>query len=244
MKNYFKYIGIGFALISFIGTIFYLFEQKNKQIRSLKNEVIEKAVLIKESEGMYSKVVNDLAKEKELKQKIESEFQELSKILKERKERPVQIVEQILQMPFRIDTVNVYDTIIQEKSTQIATFYYPDQNDYFASVDVSFQGGIGIGKFNFNPLPVNLVVTQKDNGLYTAYAESHDFIEFSKVDVNTLPMEPQFPDKPYKFYLGGGIGYIEGFKFYTAGSVRWKDHIMDVNVFGFSGITLGYKRPL
>lgn len=244
MTKYIKEIGIAFAVLSTIGFLFYQFQKKNEQIEKLKGEVIEKSELIKEKDGLYSNIVNDLNTEKQLKQKIENELKELSVIIKERNEKPVQIIEQVLQMPFRIDTVEVYDTIINEKDHYFAEFFYPDQDDYFAHTRVQMSGGIGVASWHFEPLELNLTITQTESGLFNSYMEGPEWIVVKDLQVNTLPMQPQFPEKPYKFYLGGGLGYIEGFKFYTSGSVKYKDHMIDLNLFGFSGITLGYKRPL
>lgn len=240
----FKQYGIYFAILSLMGMVFYQFNEKNKEINELKKTVLVKDTLIFEQVGLYSKLVNDMRSVKELSSIIDSISSELASLIKERKERPIQTIKQVIEIPSKADTVIVRDTLIKGKPIQFASFYYPRESDYFASVDVSILDGVGVGKFHFMPLELNLAVVEGQDGMYKAYLDGPDFITVGELTVNSLPMKPQFPEKPYKFYLGGGLGYIEGFKFYTSGSMKYKDHMIDLNLFGFSGITLGYKRPL
>lgn len=242
--QFIKQYGVYFAIASLMGMIFYMFNQKNKEINELKKTVLEKDTLMHEQVGLYSKLVNDMRTVKELSTIIDEMGSELAQLIKKENERPIQTIRQVIEIPSASDTIVVYDTIIDKTIYQQGTFYYPNNSNYFASVDVSILDGVGVGEFHFKPLELALAVVEGKDGMYKAYLDGPDFINIGELTVNTLPMKPQFPNKPYEFYMGGGFGYVDGFKFVTTGGVKIKNHMILANLAGFSGGWLSYMRPL
>lgn len=103
--------------------------------------------------------------------------------------KPVSVTRTIIQ-PVRIEKET--DTIEREGDSIRIVDFYPDKLNPFLKYTNNFSliTNTGNSSFNFNPITLTQVVTEKDGGLYQIDFKTPDFLQVNSIDIQTTPMAP------------------------------------------------------
>lgn len=165
-----------------------------KQAIELKKLKIKNDELKKVGDGHYQKLVADTLTKKQLQKEIES--------LKLKVKDGV-IVEKIVLVPTEVE--KPIDSISISQDSITIEDYYPDRDGWFAkySAILKFADSTSVGKFTFTELPISLVISQGEDGIFKADLKAPEFITVGSLDVQALPMTP--PKIDNFGWLAGGM---------------------------------------
>lgn len=206
---------------------FVMLNQHRKELKeredAYKSVILERDSLRKVSDTQYQKLVDDRLKQKEL-DKIIADL----KIKLDAK--PKTIIETVF-VPVDKETP-IGDIIVVNDSVSIND-YYPKKEGYFIkyAAKIDTKTASGIGKFSFQPFNVNLVLSQRKDGIYQLDTQVPEWMSVSGIQVRSLPLDAQKTDN---FGLLLGVGYGKDFSQVredyvriTTG-IRWKKIYLEV----------------
>ena len=222
------------AIVLFGITIFVARNKQNTirkqyeiEMLNMKEVLIEASCTIEESEGLYSRVVNDLHTSKSLIKDLEQDNVNLAALLKRKKERPLVVTKlKLVPVPMK-DTVKVFVTKIDTADVNSASTYsftskYPSEDDaYIIHKGVLSDSTLQV-EWRFEPFNSTLVVSERVKGVYEVTAGVPYWINVKSVSVNSIPLRPITPKKSNGFMIGvsthrsdigslavgGSIGYM------------------------------------
>lgn len=161
-------------------------------VSGLKAELLSRDSLIRINDSLVTCLVHDV----ETYRTIASRLPARIKV-----DRPIMVT--------KVEYVYVTerDTITQTVDGMIDS-YYPDANDWVIRHWVyPYTDGSYFGEWEFRPVQLDLVINEKQKGLYEAQLAGPSFLQVRDLKVNSLPLE-NVPTKPTAgVIVGGGVGY-------------------------------------
>lgn len=196
-------------------------KEKAELLRQVRIEKIKNDSLVNLGEGMYTKLVADTLTLKQLNKLNDSLKLELKnpKIITE-------IVTIIKEIEKPIDNVQVKDSIVTIED------FYPSKKDKFITYNskININTSKGIGKFRFEKLPITLGIGQNKDGTYYVNTKLPEFMEVTKLDVQSQPIVEEVEDN-FGWLVGVGAGndYQYGNKYLTLSTgIRYKKLYLEV----------------
>lgn len=161
--------------------------------RELKNYKIRNDSLTKVSEGHYKKLVADTLTKKQLRQKVDS--------LELKVKKPIIIT----KTEYKFKDIETEGSIKQTDSTMFYTDYYPQKENPF----IVYQSNVNKiketfeGSFTLNPISIDFVFSQNEDGTYQLDTKLPDFISVTSIDIESIPLEETFiSEKTFTTFAG------------------------------------------
>lgn len=179
-----------------------------EKIRESNARIIQMDKLKKESDGQYSKLVDYYSTQKDMMAEITQKNKELSKLIKSQGERILMLNSSIISLE---GSVNSGDIAVDELDSNVIhlSMKYPDSDDPF----INWKGRIFrdsktySGEWNFGKLPIEIILTETDRGLWKSRLVGPDWLKVDSINVKSLPASSFSPKDEYRkvgFILGGG----------------------------------------
>ncbi len=211
IKKNWKYIIGGIIALA---AIYLLFIKPNlelkaleKQNETLKKEVLAKDTLQKLADGKYSKLVNTFNSTNDLNKILKTELSVIYDSIKNRKEKVLSINQNNITFKPKTNTVIVY---VNKDSTYSFTSFYPQKDKYFIKYNgtLDTKSKTVTDDWSFTNFNLNVVMTQRKDGLWDSYLDGPEFLKVNSIKVNSLPAKDYIPtaEKQKLFVLYGGLG--------------------------------------
>lgn len=220
------------------------------QIRETNKEIVKNSKLIKEKDGQYSKLVNNFNTQKDLLNQLKEENKDLYKTIKKNDEKLLMITNTLVTLQKQV--IEGFGKFNPKDSNLIdLSLKYPNDRDWFISWDGSINKNTAFykGNWNFGKLPLKVVLTQTENGLWNSRLIGPEWLVVDNMEVNALdpkemPPVPYIPQpRNYGFMLGGG--YVKSFStaindaLSVGAGFYFKNHSIIIN--GTSNNTLNFN---
>lgn len=171
----------------------------DKYETELRKEKLKRDTLQKINEGLYSKLIADTLKKKEL----EKEIKELGIKLKEAlavgeiELQPETIIKEV------IDTVYI-DSL---KRTAYIKDFYPDKEEVFVeySANIDIEKGTTSSRWEFRPIPINIVMGYNDKNELVVLSKVPEYIKINNLSLQSRPQE-KTKKKTFGWITGVGAG--------------------------------------
>lgn len=168
----------------------------NKEIEKLRESIIQKDVLREVSDGHYQKLVNDMSNTRDILKSIKESNKELYELIEEGNKKP------ILHTQMEIEWKTKTDTFYVEKDGKFDIFY-PNVEERFISYKGILKDSTLKGDWTFNPIKLDLVISEMDNGIFEADLKGNKWVKVNSLKVNSLPLSPTVTSK-FNWKVGGG----------------------------------------
>lgn len=159
--------------------------------QGIKAELLARDSMIRISDSLVTCLVHDVETYKTIAARVPKRI---------KVDRPVMVT--------KIEYVYVTerDTIMQTVDGMIDD-YYPDANDWVIRHWVyPYTDGTFFSEWEFRPVELDLVVNEKQKGLYEAQLAGPSFLQVRDLKVNSLPIDP-IVTKTSGVVIGVGVGY-------------------------------------
>jgi hypothetical protein len=229
IKSISKWWPIILALLALSGSVALWLKQNRDRITGLKRAVLARDSMILVRDGLYTKLVDDTKKEKDLRKKLEEQYQDIYKIVKRLEEKPGQIIETVITAPSKKDTITLRDTIIQDIAYPMFRDYYPSKENYFIEHTSIIGKDVAEGYWSFTDIPLGIIITQEKTGMWKSYLDGPDWLTVSSLEVNSLPIKSVTFDPPKIEWLGGGgagFGFDKEFYFLGSFGAKFQKNIL------------------
>ena len=223
-------------------------EKIYEEQQEMNKRIVELDTTTKEKEGQYAKLINIYNTEKDLLKQLRDENNELLDLIKDQNERLLMINNTVISLQSQIN--DGFGQFNQHDSSLInLSLKYPNDTDWFINWDGTVNTGTARynGEWKFGELPLQVVITETERGIWKSRLIGPDWLLVNSIDVNSLPPE-ELGSKPEKrnigFLLGGG--YINSFDqnvtsnaFSLGTGLYFKNHSLIIN--GTTNKTLGFS---
>lgn len=241
-----KYININLYLVLIIiGLIIFGWIAKQGYDKKLEKAYtdnrtlkINKDELVKVNNEQYRKLVGDTLTQKQLNKIVDSLKLKLDA-------KPTTIIETVF-VPVN-DSGEIDDVIVSNDSIIIEDYYPKKENyfvKYFAKIIISKENGIG--EFSFNPVELNLVISQREDGIYQLDTKTPNWLLINNINIQSIPLTLNKIDT-FGWIVGGGYGKdyntSENYLKLSAG-FRWKKFYLLGNVLTNKNIDVGINLEL
>lgn len=240
--------GLIMILIVILLLMFWNNSRQQKKLQDKIEEgnkmIIEMDSLTKEGDGQYTKLVNYFNTEKDLNNQLKEQNKDLYKLIKKQDERLLMINNTVItlqgQLTEGFGSINQTDTNLIDLKLK-----YPSESDNFISWDgvVNRKNAFYSGEWSFGKLPLQLVMTETDRGIWKHRIIGPDWLVVDSMEINSLPL-PTI-EKPKNFGVLFGGGYVHSFNTVSPNAVtvgvgiRFKSHNLIIN--GTSNQQLGFN---
>lgn len=221
VENFYK-ISIGILVLLLFWVLVTLDRLKSdsaEQMDSLKKSIIASDLLIKESEGRYSKLVDYYRTEKELKNELKDSNKELYEVVKKQNERILSLANSIVTLK---SIINEGFGNIDKVDTNLINLAltYPSEKDPFVKWDgfVRKDNAKYKGQWTFGKLPIQILVTEESRGLWKHRIVGPDWFIVDSLDVKSLPPD-QYPPSEKKIQYLLGASYLHPLNNANTGSI-------------------------
>jgi uncharacterized membrane-anchored protein YhcB (DUF1043 family) len=195
----------------------------------------------KESEGQYAKLVDYFNSEKDLNKKLREDNKDLQKEIKKQGEKLLMISDAVITLDGKISEGSI-EVDEQDTTAFNMNLTYPDPESPF----INWKGKIFperkayIGEWKFNELPLKIVLTETQRGLWNTRVIGPEWMKLDSLQVNSLPPEEFSPKREItKIGLLVGGGYARSLRpnGTDAFSVGVGMHILDKHIVMLNGTT-------
>lgn len=162
-----------------------------RKTKNFQKDLAKNAVLIKEKDGQYAKLVDNVNSERSLRKQFKAENEDLHKQLKDKGERLLYYQSVIASFVPTKDTTILYRDTGSNGSDFIFTLNYPKENSF-----ITYDGKIFVkssriqGEWSFDKLPLKIVLTETSTGNWNSRIVGPDYFVVTAMEVEALP-----PDK-------------------------------------------------
>lgn len=218
MKNLKIALAVALVVVSV-----WVYISNTKQIKELttdkeklEKEILEKDTMIVYGKGVYSKLVNQFNTSKNLNDVLKRENKNLFEQIQKNKERILSNTGFTVSMkPKETLSYNV-KILVKENDNGLkdSTFNYTAKYPTDVNPFIEYEGNVDYknklvrSKWNFNPAKVNVVLTEKENGMWNTYVDAPEYFQIGDLTVNSLPKAEIVKVKEKKVSLYGGAGYM------------------------------------
>lgn len=206
-KNYIIWIVVIGVIAFFALKIYSSFNKVNEENTLLKKEILAKDTLDQIAPGKASKLDNTFATAGDLNTQQKTQDASLLDTIKKRNETILSLSNIVLSMQ---NQKQITPVIENKDSTYSFTSYYPKKDSAF----IQYDGNLNTktkqlnDTWSFNPLKVNVTLTQRKDGLWDTYLDAPTFVKIDSIKVNSLPPAKYVPTAQQQklFVLYGGLG--------------------------------------
>jgi uncharacterized membrane-anchored protein YhcB (DUF1043 family) len=164
----------------------------------------------KERDGQYAKLVNTFISQSDLLGELKDQNKDLYKQLKKNDEKLLMMNNTIVSLRGQI--AEGFGQFNPEDSTVIdLDLKYPNDTDWF----VNWKGSVDSktayykGDWKFGKLPLQVILTETDRGIWNSRLIGPDWLLVDSIDVKALKPKETREMRKFGFMLGGG--YIKSF---------------------------------
>lgn len=183
-------------LLLLLGWQTYSGARKTEEISNIKVELFARDSMIRINDSLVACLVHDLETYKTLAELVPDHI-----VVR----KPVLVTK--VEYVYRTER----DTIFTQPDGMLEDFY-PDRNEWVIRHWITpFSDGTFFSDWEFKPVKLDLVINEKERGLYEAQLSGPAFLEVRDLKVNSLPFDPP-PSQKGGVVIGGGVGY------------NWKDN--------------------
>ena len=220
--GFWRWFGTILAGLVIIGLGYYIVrrEVKYKLIQSqLEQQLgkLEKVVSTKDSLIFsYSAMIDNYSNtERQLRKEVRQWGEDYARLADSKDHRILSLAKYNATLQNQIDTLGVRLSTIDSILTVEIEDYYPDKKDYF----VKYYGLVQLGsdnpviarEFSFNPILIKATVVEKPDGSWYQTVSAPSWVNFDKIQVQSLPPDKYVPSKPkIKFLAGAGSAMVFG----------------------------------
>ena len=220
-----------------LGSAWYNRSQQNKlyqKIQEGNKMIVDMDKTTKEDDGQYVKLVDYFNTEKELNQQLKNQNKKLYDLIKKQDEKLLMINNTVVSLQGQI--AEGFGSFNEEDTNLIdITLNYPNDEDNFITWDgsVNKNNAFYSGKWKFGQLPLQVIMTETDRGLWKSRLVGPDWLLVDSIEVNSLPLPVISEKSNFSLVLGGG--YINSFDpngtnaVSIGGGLRFKDHRLIIN---------------
>ena len=201
--------------VGFIGKGYY--EGKiGREQQAYKSLVLKNDTLQKVNDTQYRRLVADTLTKGEMSRLIDS-----LGIALDAKPKVVIQTEIIIK-----EVIKYVDSIEIEGDSIHVVDHYPSKEDYFVRYqnDISISTQTGVSKFTFIPVDISIVLSQREDGIFTSDIKVPEYMEVSSVDIRALPFTPTVKNN-FGWLIGAGAGKDlnkKGTSLRISGGLRYK----------------------
>lgn len=183
------------------------------QLQEQNKMIVEMDKTTKEKDGQYAKLVNYFATQKELNEDLSRTNKDLSNTIKKQGEKLLMLTNTVISFRNEFSegfiSVNPEDSSIFDMSLK-----YPNSEESFVHWDGSVFTNTRTykGEWSFKKLPLQIVLTETDRGLWKTRLVGPEWLVVDSIEVKSLPPS-EFDNSPKttKFGIMLGGGYIKSF---------------------------------
>lgn len=227
MKKEFIYlIVVALICLGFLTKSHFDNKRWEKIAENYREMVIKSDSLRQDDRGIYMKLANDMHSEKTLRKLLEEENSDLATSIRKDKSQIRSLTQLVASLRDKEGEQDLPDTAFDSVAKTITfTSFYPDQDNIFAT----FSGVINtrtkklIEKWEFEDIPIDLVLTETEDGLFELKSDVPDFLTISDIKVDMLPTEDEKGLGNFGWIVGGGYK-----KLFTSDGNKVKEY--DLNV--------------
>jgi len=187
-------------------------------------EILRNDKLKQISETQYQKLVADSLTQRELNKLVAE--------LNLKLDAKPKIIEKIVFVPKEIE--KPIDSVIVEGDSIHIIDHYPQKENYFVrySNKLSLSEQSGIGKFEFNPFNVNIVISQRDDFVFQADVQVPPWLTVGSVDIQATPLiQPKIGNFGFTLGAGAGTEFLTGEGYgRLVGGLRFRRTYLDLGV--------------
>lgn len=254
MKKFLSIFIPSILIATLIGYVIY----RETRASEIKKTLIEKINSLTgmieaktDSLSVYETLVDNYQfSERKLRADLDKINKDYSEEIKAQKSRVLSITRANLTLKGQLDTLSLKLKFKDNIITANIRDFYPDEKNPFVTYDATLQIPIDsvstdivvAREFSFSPIPINSVLTEKENGTWSVMFDAPDFIKVGNVDVKALPAKQFVPSRPrIKMVIGAGVDflYAVGPTLHVAGGVAYGDwHLVGTASLKSTGVTL------
>lgn len=238
MKDRVLYGSIIVLILLLILSTCYHRSQQNKlyeKIEEGNKMIVDMDKTTKEDDGQYTKLVDYFNSEKELNQQLKEENKKLFKLIKKQDEKLLMINNTVISLREQLTEGFGGISQIDTNLIDLKLTYPNDGEETFITWDgqVNRNNAFYSGNWKFGKLPLQVILTETDRGLWKSRLIGPDWILVDSMEINSLPL-PKIEEKSnFGLMLGGGfINSLDpnGINAVSVGGgVRFKDHKILIN---------------
>ena len=190
------------------------------QADELKRSILASNILIKESDGNYSKLVDYYKSEKDLNTELKNSNTDLYKVVKSQGEKILSLTSTVISLKGSVE--EGFGKFNPTDSNQIdIALKYPAEKDPFIKWDgfVNKKTAAYHGNWSFGKLPIQIVVTEEKTGLWKHRIVGPEWLLIDSLQVNSLPPDKYVPTVDRTFQLIVGGNYMKPLKSSTFGCI-------------------------
>ena len=176
------------------------------QIEEANKHVLKLDKVKKEADGQYAKLVNNYKTERDLKIELKKRNCGLYRRIKDQNEDILMLNRTVISLKSERSTGDVSIDPVDSNSLDL-NLRYPESDTAF----IKWTGSISLvdnkykGDWTFNKLPIEIVLTETQRGIWNSRLIGPDWLNVDSMTVNSLPKDKISDDKNFGFMLGGGI---------------------------------------
>jgi hypothetical protein len=160
----------------------------------------------KESDGQYAKLVNYFNTEKDLNNQLKEQNGDLFKLIKKQDERLLMINNTIVTLEGKV--TEGFGSVNKNDTNRIdLKLNYPDEKNSFITWNgfVNRKTAFYKGEFTFGKLPLQIVMTETDRGIWKSRLIGPEWLIVDSMDINSLPLPTPEKQSKWGLLLGGGF---------------------------------------
>jgi len=160
----------------------------------------------KESDGQYAKLVNYFNTEKDLNNQLKEQNEDLFRLIKKQDERLLMINNTIVTLEGKV--TEGFGSVNKNDTNRIdLKLNYPDEKNSFITWNgfVNRKTAFYKGEFTFGKLPLQIVMTETDRGIWKSRLIGPEWLIVDSMDINSLPLPTPEKQSKWGLLLGGGF---------------------------------------
>lgn len=176
------------------------------KLNKLKKEILAKDRLTQEAAGEYRRLVNDLRSQRDLSKLLKDDTTELSQKLTKVEKRLEDEKAKLLSLTSIAATFTAVDSLetmveidsLPVDSTIILRANYPAANPFIETTTFYVPSeGLATTNWHFNTLPLSIVVSETQSGMWESRVIGPDWLKISSLEVNTVSADKVTTREPF-----------------------------------------------
>ena len=176
------------------------------EINSGNKVILSMDKTTKESDGQYAKLVNYFNSEKDLNNQLKEQNEDLFRLIKKQDERLLMINNTIVTLEGKM--TEGFGSVNKNDTNRIdLKLNYPDEKNSFITWNgfVNRKTAFYKGEFTFGKLPLQIVMTETDRGIWKSRLIGPEWLIVDSMDINSLPLPTPEKQSKWGLLLGGGF---------------------------------------
>jgi len=211
MKNIKDILLISLSIVIIVLLLFgwVKYNQMQKELRdeidSGNRVILSMDKTTKESQGQYAKLVNYFNTEKDLNKQLKEQNEDLFKLIKNQNERLLMINNSIVTLEGKM--TEGFGSINKDDTNRIdLKLDYPNKDNSFITWNgfVNRKTAFYKGEFSFGKLPLQIVLTETERGIWKSRLIGPEWLIVDSMDVNSLPLPTPEKINNWGIFFGGG----------------------------------------